>query len=43
MTKNTEKNKKVWVRPQLTRLGKIADVAGAQIVNNNGASPNLRS
>jgi hypothetical protein len=43
MTKKFDKNKKVWVRPQLTRLGKIADVAGSQVVNNNGASPNLRS
>jgi hypothetical protein len=43
MTKKTEKNKKVWVRPQLARLGKIADVAGNAVVNNNGASPNLRS
>lgn len=34
---------KGWTKPQLERLGKIADVAGSASVNNNGSSPNPRS
>jgi hypothetical protein len=32
-----------WTRPTLIRLGKISDVAGNALANNNGASPNPRS
>lgn len=34
---------KTWAKPELIRLGKIADVAGSLSVNNNGTSPNLKS
>lgn len=32
-----------WTKPELVRLGKIADVAGSALVNNNGASANPKS
>lgn len=35
--------RKSWVKPELERLGTIADVAGSSLVNNNGSSPNPRS
>lgn len=37
------KNKQTWAKPELVKLGKIADVAGSQVVNNNGTSVNLKS
>jgi hypothetical protein len=36
MTRETTK-RKVWTKPQLTRLGEIKDVAGAQGVGAQGA------
>lgn len=32
-----------WVKPELVRLGQIADVAGSVSLNFNGASVNLKS
>jgi len=32
-----------WTKPELVRLGTIADVAGNALINNNGASPNPKS
>jgi len=32
-----------WVKPELVRLGQIADVAGNKSVNFNGASGNNKS
>ena len=29
---------KAWTKPELVRLGKIADVAGPKVVSSNGAS-----
>ena len=39
-TPATAKN---WVKPQLVKLGQIADVAGSLLVNSNGTSVNLKS
>lgn len=30
--------KAVWTKPELVRLGKLADVAGPKLINSNGAS-----
>ena len=37
MTKQTSP-KAVWIKPELVRLGKIADVAGPKAINSNGSS-----
>ena len=37
------KTKPTWAKPELVRLGKIGNVAGSLVVNNNGASANLKS
>ena len=34
---------KTWTKPELTKLGKLADVAGNASVSANGASVNPRS
>jgi hypothetical protein len=43
MAPQTKSPVKIWSKPRLERLGKIADVAGNAVINNNGSSPNLRS
>lgn len=35
--------KRIWTKPELVRLGKIADVAGNKSINFNGASGNNKS
>lgn len=35
--------KQRWAKPTLNRLGKIGNVAGSLVVNNNGTSVNLKS
>jgi hypothetical protein len=35
--------KSAWTKPELVKLGKIADVAGNAVINNNGTSVNLKS
>ena len=37
------KTKPTWAKPELVRLGKIGNVAGSKVVNNNGTSVNLKS
>lgn len=32
-----------WAKPELVRLGKIGNVAGAKAINTDGVSANLRS